>query len=163
MSNGYVLHILQWLGAFIIAVIIYFLGKSRGRQERINAEFNKEAKAFRDAFNDVIIQLENRESHVWDILSSDIMISQHKKAINKFILAIDGLKRNRFKRAYSNYESYCKKQQRFKLHNISQLQKTMQDFHEKQKITELKTQPNKKEINKALKHIYKMLSFAKTK
>jgi len=146
------------LGACLLMLVgIYLREKLAQKRDRSNIVFKAGIK-LRNAFKDEIECLKSGDFFVWHVLPD--VPQNHKIAIDEFATFLRGRRRKRFQKACQDYYEYCNKQRKLSESHVSNIQKVMKKIVNGDSV-KINTHPDKKELQNALKHIQKVLSFAK--
>jgi hypothetical protein len=92
------------LGGLVTAIVNHFLAKDKERQIHKAISFHEEATKFRHSFDDILINLDDGGHPVHELLRNFYL--SHKIAMWHFKYYFTGKDRNRFEKAWDDYQAF---------------------------------------------------------
>ncbi len=96
-----------FFGVLISLIISHFLSKDRDRQIHKAIAFHEAATKFRHSFDDILLNIEEREHPVHELLRNFFL--SHKIAMWHFKYYLTGRTRNRFEQEWQDYKAFYEK------------------------------------------------------
>jgi len=93
-----------FFGVLVSLIVSHFLSKDRDRQTHRAIAFHEEATKFRHSFDDILLNIEEGNHPVHELLRNFYL--PHKVAYWHFKYYFTGKDRNRFEKAWDDYQAF---------------------------------------------------------